>query len=57
MKTIKKIGKLELVKLDKPVYGGDYAIFNGDSFKTGLCLDAANEIYSKLKKKIYGETD
>ena len=41
---------LSLVRLDKPVYGGYYAVINGDRMKDGLCLDAANEIFITLKK-------
>lgn len=41
---------LSLVRLDKPVYGGYYAVINGDRMKDGLCLDAAKEIFITLKR-------
>lgn len=53
MKTIKMQYKpglsTKLVKLNKPIMGGYYAIMqNNKIIKDGLCLDAANEVYNKL---------
>ena len=51
MKTIKTHGlNLSVVKLDKPVFGGQYAVINGDRMKDGLCLDAAIDLFNTLKK-------
>lgn len=55
MKTIKLQYKpglsTKLIKLDKPVMGGSYAITQNDEIiKDGLCLDAANEIFNELTK-------
>ena len=49
-KILKQFNSIQLVELTKPVYGGKYAVINGDHIKDGLCLDAASELYSILKK-------
>lgn len=49
-KVIKEYKFIKLVKLTSPVYGGLYAVINGDRAKTGLCLDAANDLFCTLKK-------
>ena len=50
MKILKSHGFLWLVKLDKPVMGGLYAVMNGGQITDGLCLDAANDLYKILLK-------
>ena len=56
MKILKQSndGKVTITKSNKAIYGGHYtvtAIKNGKkSIKNGLCLDAALEIYKKLKR-------
>ena len=49
-KIIKEYKFIRLVKLSSPIMGGSYAVINGDRAKTGLCLDAANELFCVLKK-------
>ena len=50
-KVLKKHKNIELVKLQESVLGGFYAIIDtlGES-KTGLSLDAANNLFYILKK-------
>ena len=45
---IKKYKSLELIRLDKPINGGLYALrcHKAKKAKTGLCLDAALEIFN-----------
>lgn len=49
-KVIKQHNFLQLVELTELVYGGKYAIINGDRVKDGLCLDAARDLFNTLKK-------
>ncbi len=49
LKTLKTHKFISLVELKTPVYGGKYAIINGDKIKTGLCLDAACDLFKTLK--------
>ena len=53
MKTIKQFNNLRIVLLDNAIYGGLYAVVDDklQKAKTGLCLDAAVEIFNKLKSK------
>ena len=53
MKTIKQFNNLRIVLLDNAIYGGLYAVVDDklQQAKTGLCLDAAIEIFNKLKNK------
>jgi len=53
MKTIKQFNNLRIVLLDNAIYGGLYAVVDDklQQAKTGLCLDAAIEIFNKLKSK------
>lgn len=46
-------GRYQLVRMDTPTFGGRYAVVNNGSKKarTGLCLDSAFEIFSKLTLK------
>jgi len=51
MKVIKRHGSfIELVKLDKPVLGGSYAVISSGKITDGLCLDAARDLFATLKK-------
>lgn len=49
--TIKKHGSIELIKLNKPIFGGLYAVLDTETkkAKTGLNLDASLEIFNTLK--------
>lgn len=52
MRTIEERNGFHLVKLVQPVYGGYYAIVrNGITIDTGLCLDAAYEVFNSLTKQ------
>lgn len=51
--TIKKHKTLELLKLSKEINGGFYAVRcnKAKKAKTGLCLDAAIEVFNNCIKK------
>lgn len=53
-RVIKKHKNLELVKLNKPTFGGYYAVIDTDTkrAKTGLNLDASIEIFNTLKSTL-----
>jgi hypothetical protein len=48
-KVIKEHKFIKLVKTEM-IFGGCYAVINGDRAKTGLTLDAANDLFKLLKK-------
>lgn len=49
LKVLKSYGFLQLVRTET-IYGGNYAVINGDRAKTGLNLEAANDLFITLKK-------
>lgn len=49
LKVLKSNGFLQLVKTE-PIYGGNYAVINGNRAKTGLNLEAAIDLFYTLKK-------
>jgi hypothetical protein len=49
-KVIKQKKGIRLLELSVPVLGGKYAVDTFSSYKDGLCLDAANELFNILVK-------
>ena len=52
MKIIKEHGTIQLVKSEQ-LFGGPYTVrcTRKRKAKTGLCLDAANDLYNRLIKE------
>lgn len=50
MKLLSKCGDLAIIKMPEPVFGGWYAVvkISERRAKTGLCLDAAMDIFKEL---------